>query len=131
MSREQPRCKDAVSWMRGNYGRGCLAPLTGTDWRAWRALVHVWDLWVYTESERVLGAALELLHQMQHQTRDHALAVVPFAGNWTDELKLRAWFIAKGLEGINPKGLEAAAGSSADQAQRQLERDYPSNGGGA
>lgn len=88
--RENERCYDACKWMNANYGKHCLAPLTGTDWRAFKALVHAWELWSYTRSQDALDACVSLLKNMQVKTRNLGVALIPFAADWSDEREVRA-----------------------------------------
>ena len=87
--RENARCHDAQKWMHSNYGKHCLAPLTGTDWRAFNALVHAWDLWTYTRKDEAFAACVSLLRCMQASTRDLGVALVPHAADWSDEEYVR------------------------------------------
>lgn len=89
MAREPERCHEAAKWMRANYGKHVLAPLTGTDWRVFRALVHVWDLWAYGDAELALAAARPLLLAMQVSTRWLGVALVPFSADWHHEDQVR------------------------------------------
>jgi len=97
--RENERCREARKWMHYNYGKSCLAPLTGTDWRAFDALVHAWDLWTYTREESALDACVALLQCMQRSTRELGIALIPYAADWSDERKFREEFSA--MLGVN------------------------------
>ena len=48
--------KIASEFIRAHLGRGAFAPLTGTDWRAWRAFVHLVELWGVSRDVRCLDA---------------------------------------------------------------------------
>lgn len=47
-ARKKSECDELMTWLRANLGRGALAPLTGTDSKALRAIVHVLLLYQYT-----------------------------------------------------------------------------------
>lgn len=48
--------KIASEFVRGHLGRGAFAPLTGTDWRAWKAFVYLVELWGVSRDPRALEA---------------------------------------------------------------------------
>jgi hypothetical protein len=96
--------------MHTNYGKHCLAPLTGTDWRAFEALVHAWELWAYTRSEAAFAACVGLLQCMQRSTRDLGVALVPFAADWSDEENVRERLCKCGLPGVSPQPLPQVEG---------------------
>lgn len=121
--RENERCRDACKWMQANYGRACLAPLTGTDWRAFKALVHAWELWTYTRTPAAFDACVMLLRCMQRSTRDLGVALVPFAADWSDEERVREMIrvmptpgcedkklLSFGLDGVSPDVLPQVEG---------------------
>lgn len=48
--------KIASEFIRAHLGRGAFAPLTGTDWRAWHAFVHLLQLWGVSRDPRAMDA---------------------------------------------------------------------------
>ena len=52
----RPADKIAAEFIRAHLGRGAFAPLTGTDWRAWHAFVHLVELWGVSRDPRCLEA---------------------------------------------------------------------------
>lgn len=67
---------------------GCLAPLTGTDYRALDAFVACLKLYSYTGERRVLAAASVVLVEMQDSARWIARELIPFVMDWDDREKL-------------------------------------------
>lgn len=98
---EAQRCRDARVWMRTNYGRSVLAPLTSIDKHAFDALVHVWDVWVRTRDDEVLEAAKILLRCMQPSTRNIAVACVSFSADWAQEIRVRQWLTKNNVHGVS------------------------------
>jgi hypothetical protein len=89
MARTQARCQEAKKWIESNYGRGVMAPMTGTDWKAFAALVHAWDLWVYTREDAAEKICVALLERMQSTTREIGVWIIPFVADWSDEDRFR------------------------------------------
>ena len=54
--RPRPADKIAAEFIRAHLGRGAFAPLTGTDWRAWHAFVHLVELWGVSRDPRAVEA---------------------------------------------------------------------------
>ena len=52
----RPADKIAADFIRAHLGRGAFAPLTGTDWRAWHAFVHLVELWGVSRDGRAIVA---------------------------------------------------------------------------
>lgn len=80
-------CHETRAFLRINFGRTCLAPLTGQDGRALDAIAHCWEL--YTNSDEdgqraALDAVRALLKAMQPSTRHLAREAIPAAANWED-----------------------------------------------
>ncbi len=92
---EPPACKRAYQWLAANYGKGITAGFTGTDVRAFAALVHVFEVWTFQRDDRILKAAVELLYTMQEKERDLAVSIVPMLADWDDE-----WHVRKVLNGL-------------------------------
>lgn len=104
----QEHLNDEISaWMSANYGDGILAPLTGTDWRAMRALVYAWDLWLYVQSPAAFRAAVDLLRCMQRTTRDLGVSIIPMIGDWSHEIHMRSMLRpVLDLPGISPEPMQ-------------------------
>lgn len=101
MPTEKPICKQARAWLETNYGRGLLAPFTGTDYRAFHAFVHVVELWAHSRRVESFAAAQALLLEMQVKNRDIAIAIVPMIADWQDEIMWRRAMAARGVEGVD------------------------------
>jgi hypothetical protein len=46
----------AAEFVTSHLGKGAFAPLTGTDWRAWKAFVHLLDLFGVSRDQRAVDA---------------------------------------------------------------------------
>lgn len=67
---------------------GCMAPLTGTDYRVLEAFVACLKLYNYTGEQRVLQAVSIILQEMQPATRWIARELIPFVKEWEDRERL-------------------------------------------
>lgn len=56
MRTPKPADKIAAEFVRAHLGRRAFAPFTGTDWRAWKAFVHLVELWGVSRDLRALDA---------------------------------------------------------------------------
>lgn len=73
---------DVGRWLDANLGRGCLAPLTGTDARALLAAVQVVELWTDSHSREVAEAFGLIVRQMQPHTRRLAFHAIAKVSDW-------------------------------------------------
>ena len=68
----KPRAADKIAseFVRAHLGRNAFAPLTGTDWRAWRAFVHLVELWGVSRDPRAVAAMGNVVHCAQTRHED-------------------------------------------------------------
>ena len=91
-TREKPLDKEVAEFVIWHlHDRGAFAPLTGTDWDAWRAYIHLVRLWGRTRAETVLQALRYVVHSAQVRHAD-VMAVfkksIPCLLDWSDERQL-------------------------------------------
>ena len=84
MSRPAPHCQDALRWLKQ---RGWdLAPLTGQDAAALRAVAHCWEMWTRADEagrRATLDAVAALLDGCQEVCWPMARELVAQAGDWS------------------------------------------------
>ena len=104
MRRERPAppyCQSGPRWVRERLkDKQALAPLTGTDWRAFKAFFHLVDLYGNTggdERRSVVLAMAYTLQVMQPSTRHLAKAGIPHVLDWSHEDEI--WRVITTLEG--------------------------------
>jgi hypothetical protein len=88
-----PVCKAGAKWVSGRLGKGCLAPFTGADWRAFQAFFHLVELLACSDlfqRPHVIAAMRSTLLCMQPQCRSLAKAGIPHVLDWGDEETLWA-----------------------------------------
>lgn len=77
----RPLCRAAVRWLSASRGEGHLAPLTGQDFSALEACIHVLDLYTRSDDagQRCSIAALRaLVSAMQPHCRVFVRDVIPY-----------------------------------------------------
>ena len=77
-------CHELLAWLRLNLGRGALAPLTGTDFKALAAALHILELHAYAGGDGLLRAFREVVLQMQPSTREFAYHAIAHVLDWSD-----------------------------------------------
>jgi len=87
-------------WMCENYGGTCMGALTGTDWKAMRAIVALLELHAYAPEPTHWQAFAILVETMQEKTRWMAHAIIAMVLNWDDRNRL--WMRAKLPPFTNP-----------------------------
>lgn len=75
-------------WLRANYGRAALAPLTGTDRRALAAFVQVLELAAGRAHVGHFRALAVCALDMQPSTVWLARSAIPMVLDWSDEFPL-------------------------------------------
>lgn len=88
---EKPFCKSMIPWLEGLCGKGCFAPLTGQDWQALRAFVHLVDLFAHGDMHgrsHAIDAMVATIAAMQPTTRHLAKRVIPHVMDWSDEQRI-------------------------------------------
>lgn len=90
----QPICQTTPTWIRHRLqDRSALAPLTGQDWRALEAFLHLVALYGNSDETgrqcAVMGMAC-CVCAMQPTTRFLAKAGIPHVLDWSDEDRLWA-----------------------------------------
>lgn len=86
------KTSDAVRWMQRQYGRGCLAPMTGQDSRAWAAFLLLLDLYSAADNPgryRALRAMTETILAAQRSVAALFTQVVPFVIDGRDGVTLQ------------------------------------------
>ena len=89
----KPHCEALVTFLRLNLGgRGALAALTGTDWKALDAAVHILTLYCYGGDESTLVAFRLVVMKMQPKSMEMAYHAIAYLMDWDNraELWLRA-----------------------------------------
>jgi len=86
----KPRSADkiAAEFIRAHLGRDAFAPLTGTDWRAWRAFVHLVELWGVSRDPSALVAmrATVACSQTGHpEVMQLFVQTIPAMLDWSDD----------------------------------------------
>jgi hypothetical protein len=89
MSAEKPCCQTGPKWVCDRLkDKNALAPLTGQDWRALQAFVHLVALYGSSDTDG-RGHAIEAMRHtvvaMQSSTRHLAKAAIPHMLDWDDE----------------------------------------------
>lgn len=91
-AQEKPYCQSAPHWVAHRLkDKAALAPLTGQDWRAFQAFVHLVALYGNSDGEGRRAAVLAMFHTlkaMQPSTRHLAKAAIPHVLDWGDEERL-------------------------------------------
>jgi hypothetical protein len=85
----KPRSADKIAseFIRAHLGRNAFAPLTGTDWRAWRAFVHLVELWGVSHDPRALEAMRSCIACAQTRHEDVMqifVQTIPAMLDWCD-----------------------------------------------
>lgn len=102
MARPQPPSVTVFPWLKANLGPRCLAPLTGTDWRALRASVEIVELYLEHRSAKVTHAFGLVVSTMQAHCRYLAFHAIAHVLDWGDRAKI--WQLA-GLDFQDLKGI--------------------------
>jgi len=71
-----------LEWLDAN-GHG-LAPLTGTDTRALKAIAQCWEVYAYTRQDSVLVAVCALLQSLQPKCWPLAKELIARSMDWSD-----------------------------------------------
>jgi len=80
----KPVSESIFPWLKANLGPDCLAPLTGTDYRALRAAVQTVELYSYDPAPEVLQAFCLVVNRMQTSTRELAFHAIAHVMDWSD-----------------------------------------------
>lgn len=92
MKKPKPKCESLLDFLRGNLGKRCLAPLTGTDARALAAAVHIVELYACDRNPDILKCFGEVVLRMQRSTRWFAYHAIAHSIEWTDRAPV--WSLA-------------------------------------
>ncbi len=89
MSKPVPLEKQVSNFVRFHlYDNHAFAPMTGTDFAAWHAFIHLVVLWGRTRSDAVTEALRAVLHTAQTRHTD-VMAIfkksIPCLLDWSDE----------------------------------------------
>lgn len=93
---EPPYCRSVVPWVRDRLRKATgdkypLAALTGQDARAFRAFVHLVDLYGSSDDDGRRSAVHAMRHcveAMQPSTRHIAKAAIPHVLDWSHETEI-------------------------------------------
>lgn len=89
MPKTNASCDDLRRWLKANFGRHALAPLTGTDSRALSAVAHIVALYAVSGDGHALGALHDVVLCMQPETRELAYHAIAYQLDWGD--RARVW----------------------------------------
>jgi len=78
----------ASEFVRAHLGRNAFAPLTGTDWRAWKAFVYLLELWGVSRDSRAVDAMRSTLACAQLSVLDIFIQTIPGVLDWYDVRQL-------------------------------------------
>lgn len=87
----RPPEKIASEFIRARLGKRCFAPMTGTDWKAWHAFVHLLTLWGYTLNPSAVDAmrATVACAQTRHEdVMQIFVQTIPAVLDWGDVARL-------------------------------------------
>lgn len=93
MKTAPPFCKTAPKWIEGHLGKGCFAPMTCQDYRAFSAFVHLLELYSFADEDGqqcALIAMSSTIMAMQPKCRSIAKKAIPHVLDWDDEDRLWA-----------------------------------------
>lgn len=80
-----PACTALRTWLIANLGRGATAALTGTDYMALAAAVHVLELMTTAgRTHRLIDAFRGIVLEMQPSTRYFAYHAIAHVMDWHD-----------------------------------------------
>lgn len=96
MPKTDASCDDLLRWLKANFGRSALAPLTGTDFRALAAVAHIVALYAVSGNDSALSALHDVVLCMQPSTRELAFHAIAHQLDWDD--RARVW----GRAGLPP-----------------------------
>ena len=82
MSAPKPAAVTIFPWLKANLGKGCLAPLTGTDARALKAAVEIINLYNYAGHRDLLEAFATVVYQMQPHCQQFAFHAIAHVMDW-------------------------------------------------
>lgn len=110
--------RELVAWLRGNYGKNCLAPLTSQDQAALAVCAYALQLYVAGDEDGVAAgrdAFRAAALAMQASTRWAAREALAWALQWESRELLWAQL---GLDEVSP----SVAGLDAKRESRQNRR---------
>jgi hypothetical protein len=91
MPNPPPLCESMQPWLRHHLWKGCLAPLTGQDFRALSAFVHLVELYAVSDDDgrnAALFAMAATALAMQEDVRHLAKSSIPHVLDWGDKARL-------------------------------------------
>ncbi len=95
MARPKADCDECIyTFLKGNLGRSALGALTGTDWKALAAAVHLLRLYAYNGHAAVLDAFRLTVLEMQPSTRQFAYHAIAYVSEWHNRAE---WWARAGL----------------------------------
>jgi hypothetical protein len=84
----KPHCETVMPWLKANLGKHCLAPLTGTDFRALQAAVQIIELSAYDDSPEVIEAFAKIVRRMQPKCQGLAYYAIAYVLDWGDRSRI-------------------------------------------
>lgn len=86
--RVNPPCKAVAQFVASHHGRSAFAPFTGQDLAAWRAFVHLLEMYTYSD-EAGRRCALVALHHCVMGAQESVWVIfkgtIPGVLDWGDE----------------------------------------------
>lgn len=88
MAKPKPLSEQVLEFLRGNLGKHCLAPLTGTDYRALMAAAHLMEAYSGDGHPCYLEAFRLTVQRMQPKCWYFAYHTIAKALDWGDRMDL-------------------------------------------
>lgn len=93
-TKPKPPCQQLRAWLTANLGKHCLGALTGSDWKAITAAVHILEAYAYDNSRVNLAAFACVVSRMQKSTQHLAYHLIAMILDWGDRESV--WIDARG-----------------------------------
>ena len=89
-TKTKPLCQDVVHFVRHHLGKDCFAPLTGGDWPAWHAFVHLVQAYAHGGGQNAIAAMRCTVKCAQPTTAVLRCFVqaIPAVMDWSDVARL-------------------------------------------
>ena len=79
-----PPCVTFRSFVRANFAKGCLSPLTGTDFRALDAAIQIIAMLAYDRSPEAIEAFGKVVGRMQPHCQWIAYQAIAHGIDWSE-----------------------------------------------
>ena len=85
----QPPAQTFFKWLHANLGKGCLAPLSGQDYKALAAAVQLVPVWCNSDDRGAVAQAFRIVvEQMQPECREMAFHAIAHPADWGHRFEL-------------------------------------------